>query len=144
MPRIRKIEIDHFRGIQRLEWYPSAGLNCLIGPGDSGKSTILDAIDCCIGARRNLAFTDADFHMLDVDTPITITATLGELDDGLKNIEAYGMYLRGFDAETGAVEDEPERHAETVLTVKLTVMSDLDLHGRSCQNGLKRRARLEI
>lgn len=126
MPRIRKIEIDHFRGIQHVEWYPSAGLNCLIGPGDSGKSTILDAIDFCIGTRRNLVFTDADFHMLDVDTPIIITTTLGELDDGLKNIEAYGMYLRGFDAETGAVEDEPEKHTETVLTVKLTVTSDLE------------------
>ncbi len=50
-------------------WYPAPGINCLIGPGDSGKSSILDAIDLCLGARRNIQFTDADFHLLDVENP---------------------------------------------------------------------------
>jgi hypothetical protein len=86
----------------------------------------LDAIDLCLGARRSIQFTDADFHLLDVETPITIAVTLGELDDSLKNLEAYGMYVRGFDEEKGTVEDEPEKDAETVLTVKLTVASDLE------------------
>jgi putative AbiEii toxin of type IV toxin-antitoxin system len=126
MPRIRKIEITHFRGIRQLEWYPSGGINCLIGPGDSGKSSILDAIDFCIGARRNVQFSDADFHKLDVETPITVALTLGELDDDLKGLDAYGMYVRGFDAETKTIEDEPEKDAEIVLTLKLTVASDLE------------------
>lgn len=126
MPRIRKIVINHFRGVRRLEWHPSAGLNCLIGPGDSGKSSVLDAIDFCLGARRSIQFTDADFHLLDVETPITIAVTLGELDDHLKSLDTYGMYLQGFDAETGTIEDEPEKDAETVLTVNLTVACDLE------------------
>jgi hypothetical protein len=78
--------------------------------GDSGKSSILDAIDYCVGARRNIQFTDADFHRLDVEQPIPISITLGELDDAL----------------TGEIEDEPEKEAETVLTVRLTVSSDLE------------------
>jgi predicted ATP-dependent endonuclease of OLD family len=61
MARIRKIEIQNFRGIKELAWLPSAGINCLIGPGDSGKSSILDAVDYCVGTRRNIQFTDADF-----------------------------------------------------------------------------------
>ncbi len=126
MARVRAIEIRNFRGIKSLTWRPTAGINCLIGPGDSGKSSVIDSIDLCLGARRNVQFTDADFHLLDVETPITIEITLGELDDGLKNLDAYGMYLRGFDAETGTIEDEPERDLETVLTVKLTVASDLE------------------
>ncbi|OQW66146.1 MAG: ATP-dependent endonuclease [Nitrospira sp. ST-bin5] len=126
MPRIRKVEIKHFRGIRELTWCPTAGINCLIGPGDSGKSSILEAIDFCLGARRNIQFTDTDFHGLDVETPITISVTLGELDEGLKNFDAYGMYLRSFDAESGSIEDEPENDAETVLTVRLTVSSDLE------------------
>jgi len=126
MPRIRKVEITHFRGIRQLAWFPAAGINCLIGPGDSGKSSILDAIDLCLGARRNIQFTDADFCRLDVETPISISVTLGELDDGLKNLETYGMFVRGFDAESGAIDDEPEKDAETVLTVRLTVGSDLE------------------
>ncbi|OFV96860.1 MAG: ATP-dependent endonuclease [Acidobacteria bacterium RIFCSPLOWO2_12_FULL_54_10] len=126
MARIRAIEITNFRGIKEFVWIPSPGLNCLIGPGDSGKSSILDAIDFCLGARRNIQFTDADFHRLVVETPISISVTIGELDDGLKNLDAYGMYLRGFDARSGTIEDEPEKDAETVLTVRLTVASDLE------------------
>ena len=45
MARIRRLEIRNFRSIQNLDWAPSNGMNCLIGPGDSGKSTVLDAID---------------------------------------------------------------------------------------------------
>ncbi len=126
MARIRKIEIENFRSIQRLVWLPSPGINCLIGPGDSGKSSILDAIDYCVGARRNILFTDADFHRLEVENPIRISVTVGELDDALKNIDAYGLYVRGFDAASGEIEDEPEKEAETVLTMRLTVTSDLE------------------
>ena len=126
MSRIRKVEIENFRGIKNLSWLPSSGINCLIGAGDSGKSTILDAIDFCLGARRNLQMTDADFHDLDVNKPIQITLTIGALDDMLKSMESYGMFLRGFIAETGAVEDEPEKDAETVLTLRLKVEGDLE------------------
>ena len=113
MARIRKIEIQNFRGIKELVWLPSAGINCLIGPGDSGKSSILDAIDYCVGSRRNIQFTDADFHGLDVEQPIRILVTIGELDDALKNMDVYGLYVRGFDARSGEIEDEPEKEAET-------------------------------
>jgi len=126
MARIRKVEIKHFRGIRQLEWCPANGINCLIGSGDSGKSSILDAIDLCVGARRNIQMTDADFHLLDVETPINISVTIGELDDGLKNLETYGMFVRGFDAESGKIADEPEKDAETVLTIRLTVEGDLE------------------
>lgn len=126
MPRIRAIEINNFRGIKALAWVPSPGINCLIGPGDSGKSTILDAIDLCLGARRNIQFTDADFYRLDVENPISISVTIGELDDGLKNFDTYGMYVRGFYAQSGKIEDEPENDAETVLTIRLTVAGDLE------------------
>lgn len=126
MARVRQIDIRNFRCIQQLTWAPSAGINCLIGPGDSGKSSILDAIDFCLGARRALSLTDADFHRLNVASPIVITATVGELDDSLKSMEPYGAYLRSFNPATGAVEDEPEAQAETVLSIRLTVGSDLD------------------
>jgi putative ATP-dependent endonuclease of OLD family len=143
MARIRKVTIENFRCIKDLTWLPSAGINCLIGPGDTGKSTILDAIDFCLGARRNLQFTDADFHQLDVEEAIRIAVTFGELDDGLKNLDAYGMYVRGFDPQTGKVEDEPANELETVLTLQLTVASDLEpswslISERALAQGLSR------
>ena len=126
MARIRKVEISNFRVIRSLTWLPSAGINCLVGPGDSGKSTILDAIDLCLGARRNIQFSDTDFFNLDVNQAIVICLTIGELDDALKNFETYGLFLRGFDPATGKVEDEPEKELETVLSLTLAVQSDLE------------------
>ena len=126
MARIRKIEIANFRGIQWLTWCPTPGINCLIGPGDSGKSTVLDAIDLCLGARRNVQFSDADFFALDITSPISITLTLGDLDDSMRTLESFGAFLRGYHANTGVVEDEPSAGAEVVLCLNPTVASDLE------------------
>jgi hypothetical protein len=120
------IEISHFRGIKSLRWCPSPGINCLIGPGDSSKSTILDAIDFCVGARRSIQFTDADFYKLDVDLPVSITVTIGDLEDALKSIDSYGLYLRSFDQATCVLDDEPSSGGEAVLSLNLTVASDLE------------------
>ena len=127
MAIIRKIEIRHFRGIAKFDWVPSPGINCLIGAGDSCKTTVLDAIDICLSARRNLPLSDADFHKLDVSKPIVISITIGNLRDGLKNLDSYGLYLRGFNRKTGLIHDEPDNTKfETVLTVRLTVTADLE------------------
>ncbi len=126
MTQIRVLEIENFRAIKKLRWLPGSGVNCLIGPGDSGKSTILDAIDQCLGARRSLSFTDADFHAIAFDQPIRISVTIGALDDPLKNIDAYGDFLVGFNAATGLVEPEPGAGLETALTLQLSVASDLE------------------
>lgn len=126
MARIKKIKIGNFRSIKNLSWVPASGINCLIGPGDSGKTTILDAIDYCLGARRNLPISDADFFGMNVEEPICIELTIGDLEDGLKNLDAYGHYLRGFIAETGEILDEPEKDAETVLCLQFVVNDDLE------------------
>jgi putative ATP-dependent endonuclease of OLD family len=126
MSRIRKVEISNFRCIKSFSWVPKPGVNCIVGPGDTGKSTILDAIDLCLGARRSAQLSDRDFHNLDASVPITILLTLGNLHDDLKNIDHFGLYLRGFDPATGNIKAEPQAGYEIVLTVKLTVSDDLD------------------
>lgn len=126
MARIRKVEIRNFRAIRKLDWLPAAGINCLIGPGDSGKSTILDAIDLCLGARRSISICDSDFSGLDTTQPISITLTLGDLPIQLKSIDVYGDYLRAFNAATGEVEEEPRQALETVLVLNLVINHDLE------------------
>ena len=143
MARVRLLEISGFRGVRSLRWEPSPGLNCLIGSGDAGKTTILDAIDLCVGARRNTQFSDADFHRVDTATPIEITVTMGDLPDALRSMEAYGPFLRGWDAAFGTLEDEPGADLETVLTVMLAVAADLEpawslVSDRASSQGLTR------
>jgi putative ATP-dependent endonuclease of the OLD family len=43
-PYIRRLTIKRFRGIEKLCWRPSQGVNILLGGGDVGKTTILEAI----------------------------------------------------------------------------------------------------
>jgi hypothetical protein len=52
--------------------------------------------------------------------------TVGELSDALKTMDAYGLYLRGYDEILGVVEEEPSTDNETVLTINLTVAGDLE------------------
>jgi putative ATP-dependent endonuclease of the OLD family len=125
MPLIRQVRIERFRGIQSLEWAPGPGINGLIGPGDSGKSTILDAMDLLLSARRTSTFTDADFHGLAVADGILIEATIGDLPPQLLDLDRYGLFHRGWDEDFG-VSDEPEIDGEIVLTLRLTVGADLD------------------
>lgn len=126
MTVIREILISNFRGIYSLKWWPNPGINCLIGPGDGGKSTVLDAIELTLGTRQSVGFTDADFHRCNVDEPIIIDVTLGALPDELRNLEAYGHFLRGWNQQTGDIYNETSAALETVLTVRLIVRSDLE------------------
>lgn len=126
MAIIRRIEIKHFRGIEKLTWHPSPSFNCLIGPGDVGKTSVLDAIDLCIGARRNAVFTDSDFFNLDISESIEINLIIGLLDDRLKNLDYYGDFLCGYNAVAHTVEEEPATGLETILCLRLKVEQDLE------------------
>lgn len=126
MTVIRDIHINNFRGIKQLRWCPQPGINCLIGPGDGGKSTILDALELTLGSKRNVQFTDADFHMGHYAEPIIIDVTIGNLSADFLNLETYGHFLRGWDPATLNYADETSAVLETVLMLRLTVRDDLE------------------
>ena len=125
MAIIRHLRIERFRGINTLNWQPFAGVNCLIGPGDSGKSTILEAIDLCLTPRRYALIRRGRLLPPGDGAPIIIEVTLGELEDALLDIDTYARFLRGFDHSSGQIEDEPSSTLEPVLTLRLEVGDDL-------------------
>ena len=122
--QIRKLKIVHFRGIASLDWTPSHSFCCLIGPGDSGKSTVLDGVEALLSSRW-FAFTEPDFLGCDTSTPIIIEATIGELSRALKSDDRFGLYIRGW-TSAGALRDEPEDDDESVLTLRLTVDATME------------------
>lgn len=128
MSRIRHLSIRRFRGISFLDWAPRAGINALLGVGDVGKSTVLDALGLAMSGTRREVFYDTDFHNLDADSGFEIKITLGELPPELHDLERYGEYLRGWDATTAQLHDEPAAALEDVLTLRLQV--GVDLEGR--------------
>lgn len=44
MPKLFHLHIENFRGIKKFDHSFNGGMTCIIGRGDSGKTTILDAI----------------------------------------------------------------------------------------------------
>lgn len=125
--KIRKLIIKNFRGIKQLDWcLPNGNIFCLIGKGDSSKSTILEAIRYAFFPQWNLSLNDSDFYQCNTDTPTVVEVTLGDLTDEFRALNKYGQYLRGWDASTLALSDEPDDHLETVLTVRLTIEKDLE------------------
>lgn len=125
--KIRKIKIKNFRGVKELDWsLPNADIFCLIGKGDSSKSTILEAIRYAFYPQWNLTLSDSDFHQCKVADSILIEVTIGALTEAFCSLDKYGQYLRGWDAATLKLTDEPEDHLESVLTVRLTVDKDLE------------------
>jgi putative ATP-dependent endonuclease of OLD family len=127
--RIVRVEIVNFRGIKRLSWHPSPGTNCLVGPGDSGKTTVLDAIELSFAPRNSVTFDDTDFYNIDPKAnPIAITVTIGNLPTEFMKEDRYGHYLRGWDGIRRRLEDEPDEGngLENVLSVKLTADHTLE------------------
>lgn len=124
---IRRVEIHNYRGIDDLVWVIPADQRfiCLIGPGDSAKSTILDAINLALTDRWSLAIADTDFHNADVSEPIVIRVTLADLPDDVLRHDALGFHLSGITTD-GTLLRDPEEHSETCVTVQLTVGADLD------------------
>ena len=79
--RIKHVEIRNFRGIKSLSWRVKGDFICVIGPGDTCKTTILTAIDYALSPRTSLVFDDADFFDQDISQSIVIQITLADWDE---------------------------------------------------------------
>ena len=125
MVAVRHVNINWYRCIESLEWHPKPGVNALIGAGDSGKTTILDAIERTLDFGRSAQISETDFHRLDTSKPIDILVSLGDLGEELLAQKQYDSFFRGYDSATGKIYDEPVADSEYILTLRLTIGTDL-------------------
>ena len=125
--RVRQLSIENFRGIKKLGWKLPVGqrLITLIGPGDSGKSTILEAIHLLLGDRWSVSFSDVDFYGVDPSEPIRIEAVLTGVPTSLLKDNTFGFWQSGLAAD-GEIHQEPEDGFEPCLVVRLTVDESLE------------------
>lgn len=95
MSHISKISIKNYRGIKELTHeFGDEKFIVLIGRGDSGKSTILSAINVALSPSWNLSFSDLDFYNQDISQPIEIELTIKELPPVLLKESKFGFYLQ--------------------------------------------------
>lgn len=124
--KIFKVKIQNFRGIQNLDWNLNTGDNliCLLGHGDSCKSSILKAIEYVLAPKWNLPLEDTDFYDCNPANEIKIEVTIGDLSDQLReDLVANYRYFK--DGEFRNLETK-EEDDELVVTACLYVGADLD------------------
>ncbi len=127
MAKIHSLKISNFRGIQKLEQvFGITDFVCLIGRGDSGKTTILEAISAVLSPSWNLTFYDTDFFNGDIEAPIEIEVSIYDLPKDLIQENKYGLFIRGLDKSTDLIYDDILDDHETILTLKLIVEKDLE------------------
>lgn len=125
--RLRRLELENFRGVKALDWRHIAETAALVGPGDSGKSTILDAIERVLSPKWNVAFDDTDFPDLHTDAPIVIRATITDLAPSFYRDSKFGLHLHAFDKDKGeAVRAEGGDDEQHALVVELRVDASLE------------------
>jgi len=109
-----------------MKWaLPDKALFCLIGRGDSTKSTILEAVRRIFHEQWNLAFDDADFYQCTPQNKIRIEVVLGNIPEEFRDLEKYGHWISGWDRLNLRHNDEPGDGLEDVLRIRLDLGEDL-------------------
>lgn len=135
-PYIRHLSILRFRGIEKLTWFPEKGMNLLLGGGDVGKSTILDAIALLLNPTNAATLSDADYWQRRHEEGFEIAATMSlPLTCGIvEQRKASWPWEWG---EDGAKLPDPEANdgqpVDPVFCVRVCGTPDFELQHEICQ-----------
>ena len=130
--RIHKLTIQRFRGIQALTWLPAEGMNVILGGGDAGKTTILEAIALLLSPLNTAVISEADYWARDSAQDFVIEAVMTLPDAtgiGSQNTFAWPWAWNGKDAVIPSVdgEDDATSSGEPVYRVRVRGSPDLEL-----------------
>jgi putative ATP-dependent endonuclease of OLD family len=129
-PTIRRLTIRRFRGIENLVWLPDPGINVILGGGDVGKSTILDAIALLLSANNPSGIYDVDFWRRDTQPGFEIEAvmTLPEVSGiNRQSKQAWPWHWDGNAPSVPNMDGEPSNVTDPVYIVKVRVNADFEV-----------------
>ncbi len=152
--RLVNLEIHNLRGIHKgsIVFPTDNRFVCLIGAGDTTKSTILLAIEWLFAKTWNLSINDNDFYNGDTKNEIVIYGTFTEFPEAFLAEDKYGLYLRKHGVPLdGTSNDEPKDDLPLCLTIRFSVDDTLEPHWDVVCNRLspksishKERSRLSV
>ena len=127
--RILDITITHFRGIERFYYQFSETDNfiCIIGKNDSGKTTILKAIEWLFSPLNTLTVSASDFNKNDTSRNIVIEATFTDFPEDFILPDKYGRYL----TEPGEKRQPEPPSAQYEGNLKIENTADIIVGGRN-------------
>ncbi|MEJ7928253.1 AAA family ATPase [Sphingobium sp. AN641] len=135
-PTILRLKIDRFRGIETLTWLPDSHVNVILGGGDNGKSTILDAIGLLLSPTNSMVISDADYWKRAPEDEFIIEAVLRLPPTTGINEQKKAGWPWEWDGEKPVVpnpDDEADDAKDEVYVVRARGTADCDLSYEICQ-----------
>ena len=131
VPTILRLKIERFRGLKAMDWSPSAGLNLILGGGDVGKTTILDAIAFLLSPVNPANLPDTDFYGREIEPGFSIEAVLSlpatsGIHTQLK--PSWPWDWTGTDAIAPSLEGDAPGDCKPVYRVRVRGTEDLELY----------------
>ena len=129
---IRKLTIQRFRGIHSLTWLPAEGMNVILGGGDVGKTTILEAIALLLSPSNTAVLSEADYWARDNAQEFVIEAVMTLPDTtgiGSQSTFAWPWAWDGQNAIPPSADEEGDLAApgEPVYRVRVRGTAELEL-----------------
>ncbi len=129
-PAIYTLTIERFRGITSLTWKPSRGVNVILGGGDVGKTTILEAIALLLSPVNPTTLSDPDYKDRNIEAGFSIEAVLSlptgaGISSQMK--PSWPWEWTGQEASVPSLEHDGKPAGEPVYRVRVRGSEDLEL-----------------
>lgn len=135
-PTILRLHIERFRGLESLTWLPDAHVNIILGGGDTGKTTILQAIGLLLSPTNSIVISDADYWKRAPENEFIIEAVLRLPAATEINVQKKPNWPWEWDGENAVVpnpDDEAEGMRKEVYVVRVRGTADCELSYEICQ-----------
>ncbi|RCS25775.1 ATP-binding protein [Phyllobacterium salinisoli] len=136
VPMILRLRIERYRGLESFNWLPDPHVNVIIGGGDNGKTTILDAVGLLLSPANSVVISDADYWKRAPEGEFIIEAVLKLPPDTGINEQKKPSWPWEWDGNKPVVpnpDDEETDRKEEVYVVRVRGTPDCDLAYEICQ-----------
>lgn len=130
-PAIYHLVIERFRGIKFLSWNPAKGVNVILGGGDVGKTTILDAVGYLLSPTNLTTLSDTDYNARNIEAGFVIEGVLAlppasGINHQIK--QSWPWDWNGSEAVVPSVDGDGEATKdESVYRLRVSGTADLEL-----------------
>src|SRR3569623_752260 len=130
LPSIRRLTIERYRGVEKLVWYPYPGVNIILGGGDVGKTTVLDAISLLFSPTNSTVLSEADYWHRKIADGFCIEAVMSLPNDSAVNWQgkhAWPWVWDGKEPQLPVADGAPDTQADSVFRFRDRGTPDFDL-----------------
>ncbi|GEP53954.1 ATP-dependent nuclease [Reyranella soli] len=127
---VHRLRILGFRGLKEFDWRPKQGMNVILGGGDMGKTTVLDALALLFSPTNSATVAETDYWQRETDTEFVIEATVSLPEssgiEGQRRM-AFPWHWNGKEAVQPVSKDgEPVEPDVPVYVIRVRGTTDLE------------------